>query len=165
VLLTAVLSFVTFGAEANDDGDYCPLSRQQQELDFFAAPIKTAADAKRIAAFADATPLAALPEKTRIKFLERLRFTDRGLASYDYSFLTQNLSASQVYEILAMFGRQRDIVLIPSLSVENEIDQSLINLIKLQAANKCNNGDRVGMECTRPGNCKRSTGNICTSNC
>src|SRR5690606_7401891 len=54
-----------------------------------------------------AGPFAALSDRGVKKFLDSLVFTEKGLASFDGDVLVRELSASQIYELLGLFGLER----------------------------------------------------------
>ncbi len=58
-------------------------------------------------------PFYHLPAEKRAEFVETLRFTDAGLASLNFRILSENLSDSQAYELLTLFGWQSMVFSLP----------------------------------------------------
>ncbi len=71
------------------------------------APLKSARD---VYIYNNATPkhlspLSALQRTERDRFVQSLRFNDKGLTQFDYTLL-QSLSPTEIYKVLALFGMQ-----------------------------------------------------------
>ena len=81
---------------------------RRQILDFEMAPIKTSGDLAAYLRSANrGSPLMALSPGGRQRFLDSLTFNENGLVSYRYEDLAQELTASQAYRVLSLFGAQR----------------------------------------------------------
>lgn len=96
-----------------------------------AAPLKSLADVELHLKEVMATPLLALHEDQRRRFVNSLVFTDKGLASYSWQSLTE-LSVADRYRILALFGAQNDLTKLPHMPVKSEAEESMIFLASLQ---------------------------------
>lgn len=96
-----------------------------------AAPLKSLADVDLHLRDVPATPLLALNEDQRRRFVNSLVFTDKGLASYSWLSLTE-LSIVDRYRILALFGAQNDLTKLPYMPVKSEAEESMIFLASLQ---------------------------------
>jgi hypothetical protein len=77
-------------------------------LAYLAAPIKSAEDlADHSSSIALAcSPLRYLSESGRRSFLASLTFNEKGLSSFRYADLEAELSPTQIFDILALFGVQ-----------------------------------------------------------
>jgi hypothetical protein len=75
------------------------------------------------------SPLNALSDGARRRFLSTLRFNARGITGFSYDDLQRELTVSQAYNILALFGAQQDIAIIPDLRIVTNDDRQ-----KLRAA-------------------------------
>jgi hypothetical protein len=74
-------------------------------------------------------PLFALSEDGLRQFLGSLVFTERGLASFNASALEAELTATQIYRVLSLFGLQRMAPLVAAKArVETGLDRSVIDL-------------------------------------
>jgi hypothetical protein len=96
------------------------------------APIKSAETLRAYRSITpDATsPLAKLSVKGRAEFLASLVFSKKELAGFSTRVLENELSASEIYSVLALFGAQH---LTPSLKnarIDSETDRILMGLPK-----------------------------------
>ncbi len=66
------------------------------------------------------SPLDRLSPQGRARFLSSLTFNRRGLTGFRYDDLQAELSANQVYQILSLFGVQRDTSLVGARVQSNE---------------------------------------------
>lgn len=100
-----------------------------RELALQLAPIKSAADLQNhLAAHANTrTPLSLLSKGARDRFLSSLVFSSAGLASFDYSDLRAELTASQIYRILELFGAQHSTKSIPGLRIVDDSDAAVMH--------------------------------------
>ena len=123
LLLAALVLTLSFVATA--DGP-CPCADgRSPSLDRFAAPIRSPADlaawlAGRRPEASD--PLIALSPPARARFLASLRFGAQGLASFQSEDIQSELSASQAWRLLALFGLQSSLAAMPPLAVRSSED-------------------------------------------
>lgn len=97
---------VAIGETAN------PAAQEQREVRRNAislARIRSAADLDSYLRTHETSPLDALSEPSRKRFLESLVFTDQGLGSYRYRELEAELSPRQAFELLSLFGAQKTV--------------------------------------------------------
>ena len=158
-----------------------PASQQtvtpQREIDEARAPIKSDADLQRyLITEQPSSPLNQLSPEGKARFLASLHFGDKALGSYNYQALETELTASQIYDILSLFGAQATTRLIPGAVVQTSTD-SLI--MKPQAINRpcgpgidsCDSGggdgdtDYEGYGCGRPHTCIVEPNAICMHSC
>lgn len=123
------------------------------------------------------SPILYLSDKARTRFLESLEFSENGLASFDYRDLQRELTASQIYEVLSLFGMQKTIRSIPHLRVASDLDKAVIDAAYLPlscntpgpvlpgAGGFCDDDHWHNYVCRSPGTCSGRNGSICTSNC
>lgn len=81
------------------------------------------------------TPLGVLPEIEREIFINSLVFTRRGLASFDYSVFSYGPTATEVYNILALFGSQSTTPFLPGLTIASEADNSIMRVAEFMQLN------------------------------
>lgn len=105
-----------------------------------------------------ATPFSAMTPGALRRFSRSLVFTDRGLASYDYTDLQRELTASQIYAVLRVFGVEGSVSRIPGVKVRSRTDGLVMDAQRLPA-------DYNDMTCAARASCAPQTGWICTSNC
>lgn len=108
------------------------------------------------------SPLALLKPAARERFVASMKFTKAGLASYAVTEL-EALTASQVYEVLALFGLERTTPMIQNAQVLDDADAAIM---AAQQGDATTLGvDHEGYECAGRGSCAKASNYICTSNC
>jgi hypothetical protein len=110
-----------------------------------------------------ASPLNALSSGARQRFLSSLTFNAAGLTGFTYLDLQNELTASQVSDVLALFGAQKDVRLIPNVQVVTAADKRTISAF-VDPVNGVD-GDHPDFRCESRATCSPYTGDICTSNC
>lgn len=104
-----------------------------------------------------------LSPKSRARFLASLTFSDKGLSGFDYTVLVDELTATEIYSILELFGQQHVTSMLPDVKVESSTDKLIMSLskdptMKIRA-------DHLEYRCETRATCVDSTPHICTSNC
>lgn len=166
-IITALAPCVDVQAANVDRRDRDVLKAElERELAFLLAPIKTKEDLDRYVAELrqnpDAkSPLNLLSPAALDRFLNSLVFTESGLGGYYYGDLQAQLSASQIYRVLSLFGAQHTTSLIRGARIESRADQ----LIMGQDESNLLPADHDNYECVSRGTCGPRTNYICTSNC
>jgi hypothetical protein len=107
------------------------------------------------------SPLDELPPQARARFLAGLTFNSRGIAGFNYADLQADLTASQVYRILALFGAQRDTQLIGA-RVVSSADRAAVQPVQGSGGEGTDHKD---YECVSAGTCSPQATYICMSNC
>lgn len=105
----------------------CQIQSLRSDMALFMAPIRSQRDLRRHlrdAREAD-SPIDFLSPRAKRLFLASLVFGDSGLAGYRYEELERELTVSQAYEVLALFGAQDDVRLFPNLRVRTKLDAEL----------------------------------------
>lgn len=92
------------------------------------APIKTQAD---LEAYLRLTPMRRSPfnrlaPAPRKEFIESLSFNENGLTGYKYRVLEEELTPTESYRILALFGSQADVRLFKRARIKTLADKKLI---------------------------------------
>lgn len=137
----------------------------ERDLAYRLAPIKSAVDVRSYVAknARVKTPLSGLSKGAQQRFLQSLVFTDMGLASFDYRDLRAELTATQIHELLGLFGAQRSTKAIPDLRIANSTDAAIAGYGGEDAFEPV---DYPDMWCESRATCRPSTGGICIgSNC
>ncbi|WNH52103.1 hypothetical protein [Stenotrophomonas oahuensis] len=107
------------------------------------------------------TPLDTLSPGAKRRFIESLVFTDRGLASFTYVDIRNELTLSEAYKLLALFGREATAASIRGMRVENEADR-LIS----QASAEAPLNDYMDYWCRTTATCTKKLEDICVGpNC
>lgn len=96
----------------------------QQEIDLALAPVKTNADLQLL--LNSASPLDAL-EQHVFQFVSSVKFSKKGQQiSFDKELLETNLSATEIYKILALFGQQSSISQYQNALIVTDTDKLLL---------------------------------------
>lgn len=134
---------------------------RQELIDFELAPIKSANDlAAYLKAAGPESPFMGLTPGARERFIGSLVFNENGLVSFQYGDLSRELTASQAYRLLSLFGAQRTTYRLGA-RVESEADAAVSqrsSIPKLRA-------DHTDYKCTGRANCYASMLYICMSGC
>lgn len=116
-----------------------------------AAPVVAASDAyrieQRLAPIHDAaqlddhlrtlspgSPLSALSEAARQRFIASLRFNEAGLVSFSYQDIQKELSPTEAYRLLALFGAQRTMGLMEGLRARTDEDVGILEKARRQGS-------------------------------
>jgi hypothetical protein len=123
------------------------------------------------------TPLAKLSAGAKSRFIQSLTFNHRGLTGFYYSDLRAELTSTDIYRILALFGQQHLTKLVADVpskaGIEEEIDDAMCDdcmpwdwpdLFDDAFAGNTPD-DHKGYQCISPGTCKQKGGYICLSTC
>lgn len=130
-------------------------------IDFEMALIKSQADLSAYLRSAGRdSPLMALSPGARERFLDSLTFNEKGLVGYKYEELARELTASQAYRVLALFGAQRTTYLVGA-KVDSPADRAVTQtplVPRLMA-------DYKEYKCVSPHNCYGQRFYICLTGC
>jgi hypothetical protein len=112
------------------------------------------------------SPLAALTPAAQKRFLASLRFNEKGITSFSYDDLQAELTASQIYQVLSLFGAQHTTAFMRNARVVTPMDQALLQPLgttgPLCPSQPC---DYDQYECEKKGTCAAAFNKICTRNC
>jgi hypothetical protein len=150
-------------------------SRQLIALDL--APIKSKADLFEIAQ--QKSVLDLLSDSAKERFISSIVFGDNGVTSFQYSDLEVELSPTQIYKILSLFGVQHTVHMMENSRIQTTTDMLLlkkpvsekIELLELNTNNysttQSSHGiaDHKGYACTGRATCSERQGSICMSGC
>lgn len=144
---------------------FCMIQSVRSDMGLLSAPIRSRKDLSRHMRDARETgsPLRALSKQGTRKFIASLRFNEYGLTSYRYDILEQELSVTDAYLVLSLFGAQDDIRMLDKARVDSQLDNDLLMVRDLAA--ECSGGDYKDMQCSARATCAPMTRHICKSNC
>lgn len=132
----------------------------QRDIDLAFALIKSRYDLEQYLSTTpvDKSPLRFLPQEKRQQFLDSLQFNSKGLAGFSYTSITSSgLSATQIRNVLRLFGMQGATSALKGARTMNHTDELLMASPDLL--------DHKDMECSKRATCSPYSGDICTSNC
>lgn len=127
------------------DGESSAQIRSVEELDTYLATTRH-------------SPLDQLSPETRQRFIDSLVFTPGGLGSYRHSDLA-GLSATEVFQILSLFGVQRTTALVSGAKVATDKDRMIMN------GQRPSPYDHYSYKCDGPSTCVSAVNYICLSTC
>ena len=126
--------------------------------------IRSARDLQRYLSATGTSPLSALSSGARERFLSSITFGAKGISGFHYADLQRELTASQMYDVLRLFGVQKDVAIIPNVRVDTPADKRVIRTFPF-IAKPIDGGDYRDYRCASRATCSQSPGDICTSNC
>lgn len=150
-----------YNAKASDQAILAAKARQAGDL--LLASVKSPVDLATYLRSSSTTPLDALSPAAKARFLNSLSFNEGGLTGFDYSDLRAELTATQVYRILAIFGAQRLTPLVGAARADTDLDR----LLMVRPLNTTDPAmeDQKGYRCESPHTCGESLRHICMSGC
>jgi hypothetical protein len=100
--------------------------------------------------------------------LQSLKFSETGLSSFNYKALENELTPTQIYKVLSIFGMQHLTARFRLARVITATDMALITShdhAKGIIIYDTPEGDYEGYACTSRATCSKNMNDICTSNC
>lgn len=149
----------------------------QRDLATLAAPIRSEHSLNRhLSAGLAESPLRYLGQPALRRFLASLEFNELGLTTFRYTELEDELTPTQIYEVLSLFGQQHQTPKLRYARVVTPLDADILrgaipgvmpaglacDVVSI-GEDQC--GDRKDYRCISPGTCGPSDTLICTSNC
>jgi len=111
---------------------------------------------------ATGSPLGALSSGARDRFLSSITFGAKGITGFHYTDLQSELTASQIHDVLALFGAEKDVAIIPNVRVETAADKRTISAFPIMPGD---GPDYQNYKCASRATCSTSLGDICMSSC
>lgn len=135
----------------------------RRELAHLAAPIKTESDLREYlnSSSVNTGPLKRLSEAGRDRFLSSLTFNEKGVSSFRYEDLQAELTVSQIYQVLALFGAQDVTSKMSEAKASSSLDRSIMGGGGMVSPMI----DHKDYSCTARATCTRAVGSICMSSC
>jgi hypothetical protein len=163
-LLNVMPAYCTPAVDMQHEPDVQSMEAAERELAFQLAPIKSQEDLRLylLENQDQESPLMLLSPGAKARFLDSLVFTKGGLASFDYRDIQAELTATQAYQLLALFGAQRSTKAIPGLRISSPSDAAIVE----SGSDPTIMADYQDYWCASPATCDRRVGSICIgSNC
>lgn len=136
------------------------LEKKRREIARSLAPIKSKADLAKyfVKHKKTETPLAKLSSDGRQRFLDSLTFNEKGLTGFDYSDLEIELTASEAYEILSLFGAQHLASRLNYVRTSDSTDALIMTMPMMM-------DDHKEYECLGGHTCSAASRRICMTGC
>lgn len=173
-LLVSMIFVGTLLAEdhATPNADVSQLIRQQalldQDIALELAPIKSSVELQQhIRSLGKNSPLSWLSTPARKRFIGSLRFNEKGITSFKYEDLQAELTASQIYQVLSLFGAQHTVAMMRNARVESPVDEQIMEPLMGPSGPLCPSQpcDYDGYECAKKATCATNINTICMRNC
>jgi hypothetical protein len=108
-----------------------PAERHAAAPQAAATPFRTIRSQSELQRYLSATagsgsPLSALSSGARRRFLSSIRFNEKGITGFRYADLQSELTASQIFDVLHLFGAEKDVAIIPNIRVESAADRRVM---------------------------------------
>ena len=140
----------------------------QQDVALKLAPVKSAADLERHLRTAGAqSPLAPLSAGAKRRFISSLRFNESGITSFGYGDLQAELTASQIYQVMSLFGAQHTVAMMRNIRTKDAIDEQIMRPLGGPPGPVCPSQpcDYESYECIKTATCSYNINTICMRNC
>lgn len=138
----------------------------RRELAYLLAPIKAEADLQKHLSTEIDSPLDRLSSSAKWAFVDSLRFGRRGLGSYRYDILEKELTPTEIYEVLSLFGVQHTTHMLKGAKSANEADELIMQMGVSSLGGRYPGEDYPDYWCSSKATCSRSITSICIgSNC
>lgn len=136
------------------------MQAQQVALSISTAPIRSRADLFTYlhGVSAPISPLYKLSPGARDRFLASLTFNENGITGFSYEDLKNELTASDIYKVLSLFGAQHDIALIKGVRAQSALDRAILLQPMLI-------DDHEGYACVGRATCNARMSYICMTGC
>ncbi|MDQ6942456.1 MAG: hypothetical protein M3169_08090 [Candidatus Eremiobacteraeota bacterium] len=97
--------------------------------------------------------------------MSSITFGAKGITGFHYTDLQRDLTASQIHDVLVLFGAEKDVAIIPNVRVETAADKRTISAFPVIPADGGDGPDYPGYKCASRATCSTSPGDICMSSC
>ncbi|RUL70969.1 hypothetical protein [Dyella choica] len=121
---------------------------QTNEIAARLAPIKSIKDLNAYIARTPAadSPLDYLSPEAKNRFISSLQFNGKGITSFSYADLEAELTPSQIYKLLSLFGMQRTVPFMKGARVVDDTDKMIM---AVPMGDPCGGGRGTGQSSKR----------------
>lgn len=150
---------------------------QRRELALASAPIKSAADLTAYLAAAGnrTTPFTRMSDAARGRFIQSITFNENGITGFSYQDIQSEMSPTEIYQLLSLFGAQHVTPLIRGAIARTALDRAIMAGAGKPSSNTGGGivqpslapagGDHEGYQCVSRATCYAATSYICMSTC
>ncbi|MEA5446652.1 hypothetical protein VCB98_12565 [Gammaproteobacteria bacterium AB-CW1] len=110
-------------------------------------------------------PIANLSHEAQARFLAGITFSDDGVSGLYITDLVRELPASQLYELLSLFGLENAVAQIHGVRVETALDKAIVEGQVGLLSDGSRDWFKEGYKCDGPGSCVADSAYLCTINC
>lgn len=97
----------------------------------------------------------------RERFLNSLVFNENGLVGFYYADLAAELTPTEIYSVLSLFGAERTVSIMEGLTIQTATDEAIMSGPTTMIMIK----DHEGYKCVSRATCYESMNYICMSGC
>jgi len=139
----------------------------ERDISVMLAPIRSKATLQEyLATHQKNSPFAALSPGAKRRFVQSLRFSEKGLSGYEYGDLQHELTVTQIYKLLSLFGVETSASAIPGLKAKSKSDELILLRGKLNQTTLRMATDYPGYICGGKASCVKDERAICIgANC
>lgn len=161
VMLSAQNSYASQGSPKGQSSTF-RVELHQRELASLGAQIRSHSDLQVFMSDERlrAKTLNDLSKDAQTRFIDSLSFNAGGLTSFYYQDIEDELSASQAYQLLALFGAQSTVGSMTEIRVNSALDRHIMSRVSPSIMM----ADQKGKACVG-GACVANESRICMSNC
>lgn len=140
----------------------------QQDVALNLASIKSSSDLEEhLRTAGRSSPIAALSGPAQRRFISSLKFNERGITSFSYDDLQSELTASQIYQVMSLFGAQHTVAMMRNVRVQDGVDEQIMRPLLDPAGPLCPSQpcDYDSYECVKKATFAHNINTICMRNC
>ena len=135
----------------------------EREAALLAAPIRSEVDLWRHNAEMPSSPLRRLSPAARRQFMESLTFNEKGVTSFRYDVLEDELTPTEAFAVLSLLGIQHTVPMLDAAEPKTSLDRALMRPTPSFGHDEIT--DHKMYRCESRGTCVGDNDRICTSNC
>lgn len=136
----------------------------QFEIDLALAPVKSQAELGEV--LTSFSPIEKLSSYNRESFINSITFGENGVTGFSMTELEDELTVSEIYQVLTLFGMQANISHFDKARISQPVDLLLLKHNKpVVGAQKVYSSFLEGYRCVAPESCEQTDGWACTRNC
>ncbi len=150
-------------------------AKLRADLNLLAASIRSERQLKRYLKNTpkDESPIELLSPSARKRFLSSLKFNDMGITSFRHDDIQRELSVTQAYQLLSLFGAQETTRFLVNSRQDTALDKEIMSMVKRPSTESATRkpigggiyDDHIGYSCVGLHNCKVASQFICMTGC
>ena len=166
IAMAAAILMCAVPAHAQDAVAAADGANTAKELAFIAAPIKSARDLQSYRNSGLDSPLDKLSSRNKAQFLRSLTFNEKGLTGFRYDVLEKDLTPTEIYAVLALFGSQHLTPLLDGATARTALDSAVIDSgVGGMSSDAAMVAAYSGYECVARATCAARADHLCLESC
>lgn len=136
----------------------------QLHIEMALAPVKNKMDLEEL--LSRPSPLDKLSSYNKESFVNSVTFGENGVSGFSMIELEDELTVSEIYKVLALFGMQSGVSQFDNARVSEPVDMLLLKQdFPIVTGQKEYKPFLEGYICVERGSCMEQAGSVCTANC